>query len=199
MYCSLRDIVPESSTYSMASVGRMTFTIRKAVSPSNWPRLTKSKKKANNVHFWWELHEKHSSALEALNEDTDEEEETKKKNKAKMKPSTKAAADASKTTPAASSPAEQVPLNAEAEAIKEEIRTAEKNHRDAIKSLDDEIVARKREIDKRCRDEKETIDNEAASRKSELISARDTILAELGAKLNAVLHTEDASNDKQEL
>ena len=75
----------------MASVGRMTFTIRKSIAPSNWPRLTKSKKKANNVHFWWELHEKHSEALEALNEDADEEEEVHKKKTEKNKEAEKKA------------------------------------------------------------------------------------------------------------
>jgi hypothetical protein len=70
---SLRKIVPAESSWSMASVGRMTITLKKATGPDNWTRLTKGKKKPNNIHFWWELHEKHAKELEALDEDEDSE------------------------------------------------------------------------------------------------------------------------------
>ena len=70
--CSLRKVNPTESTWSMASVGRMTITLKKQTGPDNWVRLTKGKKKPNNIHFWWELHEKHAKELEAL-EDADED------------------------------------------------------------------------------------------------------------------------------
>lgn len=73
----LRKIDPNESTWSMASVGRMTLTLKKKDGPDNWPRLTKSKKKPNNIHFWWELHEKHARELEALDDDDDEKENVK--------------------------------------------------------------------------------------------------------------------------
>lgn len=65
----LRKVLPAESTWSMASVGRMTITLKKQTGPDNWPRLTKGKKKPNNIHFWWELHEKHAKDLEALEDD----------------------------------------------------------------------------------------------------------------------------------
>jgi hypothetical protein len=37
----LHDVVPEESTWSMASVGRMTFAIKKAGEARRWNRLTK--------------------------------------------------------------------------------------------------------------------------------------------------------------
>lgn len=63
---------PAESSWSMASVGRMTITLKKRTGPDNWARLSKSKKKPNNIHFWWELHEKHAKELEALEDDDDE-------------------------------------------------------------------------------------------------------------------------------
>lgn len=68
----LRKVIPAESSWSMASVGRMTITLKKQTGPDNWPRLTKGKKKPNNIHFWWELHEKHAKELEALEDDDDD-------------------------------------------------------------------------------------------------------------------------------
>jgi hypothetical protein len=47
----LKSVVPETSNWSMASVGRMTFTLSKA-SPAKWARLMVDKKRPNNMHFW---------------------------------------------------------------------------------------------------------------------------------------------------
>jgi CS domain len=45
---------PGESTWSMASVGRMTFTIKKS-SAYRWLSLTKGNKKLPQMHFWWEM------------------------------------------------------------------------------------------------------------------------------------------------
>ena len=48
------EIVPESSSWSFASVGRMTFTIAKAVNET-WPRLLKDQSaRPTNMHHWVE-------------------------------------------------------------------------------------------------------------------------------------------------
>ena len=45
----LRDINSSASTYSMGSVGRMMFSLKKADAPSRWPRLLLSKEKRTQV------------------------------------------------------------------------------------------------------------------------------------------------------
>ena len=44
-------ILPESSSWSFASVGRMSITIAKAANET-WPRLLQSKTKPKNMHVW---------------------------------------------------------------------------------------------------------------------------------------------------
>jgi hypothetical protein len=41
----------------MASVGRATYTLRKATAVV-WPRLLRTTKKPANMHVWWELQER---------------------------------------------------------------------------------------------------------------------------------------------
>ena len=65
----LKNINPSNSTWSMASVGRMVFTIRKDNElGTNWARLLKSKKKQNNMHFWYEMQEKYREELEKIDD-----------------------------------------------------------------------------------------------------------------------------------
>ena len=61
-------VVPAESSWSMASVGRMTFTIKKLKPPSRWSSLTKDNKKLPQMHVWWEIQEKFSSELNTLDE-----------------------------------------------------------------------------------------------------------------------------------
>jgi len=46
-------ILPEQSSWSFASVGRISMTIQKAVNET-WPRLLQGKKKPKNMHAWYE-------------------------------------------------------------------------------------------------------------------------------------------------
>lgn len=62
-------IIPNESSWSMASVGRMTFNIKKEQSPSKWAGLTKGNKKLPQMHFWWEIQEKFSDELDKLGEE----------------------------------------------------------------------------------------------------------------------------------
>eukprot|EP00596_Hydrurales_sp_CCMP1899_P007268 CAMPEP_0119052114 /NCGR_PEP_ID=MMETSP1177-20130426/73519_1 /TAXON_ID=2985 /ORGANISM="Ochromonas sp, Strain CCMP1899" /LENGTH=203 /DNA_ID=CAMNT_0007031575 /DNA_START=619 /DNA_END=1230 /DNA_ORIENTATION=- len=53
----------------MASVGRMSFNIKKAAEdPSKWIGLTKGNKKLHQMHYWWEMNEKYSDELDKLDE-----------------------------------------------------------------------------------------------------------------------------------
>lgn len=62
----MSNVVPDESSWSMASVGRMTFTIKKLQSPSKWASITKDNKKMPQMHFWWEMQEKFSDELDKL-------------------------------------------------------------------------------------------------------------------------------------
>ena len=92
-------IVPENSTWSFASVGRMYLTIPKAV-PETWPRLLQGKTKPKNMHSWYDRQ-------------TSLDEEVKKE-KAANKAAREAAAKAESTPP--SSPPTASPSAPSAEA-----------------------------------------------------------------------------------
>merc|ERR1711916_85428 len=68
----LKNIRSEESTWSMASVGRMSITLKKEYI-SRWARLQKSKKKPANQHFWFDVHEQYADNLERFEEDYGEE------------------------------------------------------------------------------------------------------------------------------
>mmetsp|Transcript_8434 Transcript_8434/g.10993 ORF Transcript_8434/g.10993 Transcript_8434/m.10993 type:complete len:445 (+) Transcript_8434:88-1422(+) len=60
----LKPIHIENSTWTMASVGRGTFTLSKQRQNTKWARLLKSREnKPKNMHVWWQLHEKYEAEL----------------------------------------------------------------------------------------------------------------------------------------
>jgi hypothetical protein len=68
----------DAASFSMASVGRMTFTLKKKEGErSKWPRLLASEgKKPGNQHFWYSQAEQYTDELDELDgEDADEKEE----------------------------------------------------------------------------------------------------------------------------
>ena len=60
----LREIEPAGSSFSMASVGRASITLRKAAN-GTWPRLLAGKVKPGNQHKWWSMQEKHDEEVKA--------------------------------------------------------------------------------------------------------------------------------------
>lgn len=78
----LRDINADETTWSMASVGRMSFNIKKKQTKethphgSNWPRLLRDKKKAQNQHFWYEMHDKYSKLLDKIADEDEQQPQT---------------------------------------------------------------------------------------------------------------------------
>ena len=78
----LKEIIPDESTWSMASVGRMSFTLKKREGASAWGRLLASRQRVPNQHFWLAMHEKYATLLDKItNKDEDDEEETLRKSK----------------------------------------------------------------------------------------------------------------------
>eukprot|EP00164_Ancoracysta_twista_P001689 GFYU01002213.1.p1 GENE.GFYU01002213.1~~GFYU01002213.1.p1 ORF type:complete len:361 (+),score=142.44 GFYU01002213.1:72-1154(+) len=55
------NIIPEESTYVASSVGRMQFNLKKAAKEV-WERLYLDDK-PENMHFWWEMHNKYEEDL----------------------------------------------------------------------------------------------------------------------------------------
>lgn len=63
-------ILPEASSWSFASVGRMSFTLAKVVNET-WPRLLEGKAKPKNMHSWYDRQT-------GLNEEVKKEKEARK-------------------------------------------------------------------------------------------------------------------------
>lgn len=57
------EIDTNSSYFELGSVGRLYANLTKADKPSRWRRLLKSNDKMQNMHIWWEIHEKHEDSL----------------------------------------------------------------------------------------------------------------------------------------
>uniref|UniRef100_A0A7S0LNH0 CS domain-containing protein n=1 Tax=Coccolithus braarudii TaxID=221442 RepID=A0A7S0LNH0_9EUKA len=70
-----KEIDPELSQWSFASVGRISFTLAKKVHET-WPRLLRDKKKPKNMHHWYERQ---------VTLDAEVKEEAKKRKEAKEK------------------------------------------------------------------------------------------------------------------
>ncbi|CAM9111479.1 unnamed protein product, partial [Pylaiella littoralis] len=63
------DIEPDTSTVSFGSVGRVTFTLKKAKNGVKWPKLVDDdQKKPVNMHVWWAKQEEYSDELDDLEE-----------------------------------------------------------------------------------------------------------------------------------
>ena len=97
-------ILPEQSSWSFASVGRMSFTIAKAVNET-WPRLLETKAKPKNMYGWYER----QTALDAevKKESKARKDAKEKEEKVEEKQTTgseNAASDGSKAPPPLSTP-----------------------------------------------------------------------------------------------
>ena len=76
----LHEVDPNNSTWSLGSVGRMVFNIKKEQDkPSKWKRLLKSDKRLTQMHYWYEMGEKYSRELENI-EDVSKEDLSQKEN-----------------------------------------------------------------------------------------------------------------------
>jgi len=64
------DIDPEESNYSVTSVGRINFNLKKKELAA-WPKPMKGKK-FSNMHTWWEIREKYSEEMKEYSDDYEE-------------------------------------------------------------------------------------------------------------------------------
>lgn len=161
---------PNASSWTMASVGRMTFSIRKAVVSTKWERLLHtSTRKPANMHMWWEMHDKYEDELEKLDTATRSEvPPSSVKNEttvAEISNSTviDAAEENSVKEIKADDPADKA-ANADREAKKE----AQEKLRQQMKDLEDEARKRKRQVDLQAKQDKQAIDEEIKARRKAL-------------------------------
>lgn len=145
----------------MASVGRMTINLKKKDNPSKWARLTRSRKKPGNLHYWFEIHEKHSAELEKLNDDeNDDDDEDNSPNKAT---STTNTTNSTNTTEKKKSKKEQSEFEKEKKKINEWLKTQ-------LNEVENRGRDKKKEIDEECRKKKDTVDEETEKEKTKLRS-----------------------------
>ena len=62
-----RSIVPEESEWSMAAVGRATFSLKKKHPETAWVKLLNAKQRVpQNMHTWWAMKEQHENDVKTL-------------------------------------------------------------------------------------------------------------------------------------
>lgn len=77
------------SNWTLTSVGRGSFQLKKLVPQTKWDRLLSAREKPKNVHLWWAMQEKYDDDLSKMGEistevkdsNDDEEEEEEKEEK----------------------------------------------------------------------------------------------------------------------
>ena len=97
-----RDVIPEESEWSMASVGRATVELKKRWPQTAWVKLLgKGVKVPQNMHTWWAMKEQHNSAVSKLDFSVTDDKAKKKANSTQANATeAKPASPASKEAPA---------------------------------------------------------------------------------------------------
>ncbi|GBG23892.1 Hypothetical Protein FCC1311_001112 [Hondaea fermentalgiana] len=173
----LDEIDPDKSSWTLASVGRGTFSLVKAEPDVRWHRLLKSATdKPRNMHTWWQLTEKYAKELDDLDA------AKTKTSKEKPKRDGKAAEDEANgdvqgtAGEGTGEKAEVDPVVAAQEAeraalqkrAKKDNKRASKEAKKATKAVDAELKEKLRALD-----EKHTADRKAAE--DEAKKAKDVI------------------------
>jgi LPS O-antigen subunit length determinant protein (WzzB/FepE family) len=191
----LKEIIPEDSSWSMASVGRMTITLKKKLGPSKWVRLTRNRKKPNNLHYWFEIHEKYSADLEKIKDDDDDDDdrdETEKKTN-----TTNPNATTPSVTPKKKSKKEKRAERAKGVSVEEEKEKAQEAQwlKTQLAEVDDRVKEKKKEVEEEFRLKKKGIEDAAEKEKEELKSQH----AEKVRLIEEKYKTSNPSNLKEEL
>jgi hypothetical protein len=186
------NIIANESTYSMASVGRMTFQLKKQNGPIKWPKLiTKaSSSKKYKMHMWIEMQEKYANEVDKLENAKDinskpvepKNDQTAIDENVKVDNSNSGSGNNNEATPVNSN--SNTTINDVAVDVESNTTTTDGPKPDStssgiynpelkakIKELDDERKKKRKEVDVRARAEKETIDKEIASRKQALLQS----------------------------
>jgi hypothetical protein len=157
----------------MASVGRMTINLRKKVSPAKWVRLTRNRKKPNNLHYWFEIHEKYSADLEKIKDDDDDDDDEEPNNSEKNTTSDsnestnttkKKKTKKDKRAEKLGETAEEKERAQEAQWLKTQLSEADDRAKVKRKEVDEESRQKKKQIDEELEQEKENLRTEHGNR-----------------------------------
>ena len=162
----------EQSNWSMASVGRMSFTLRKADAPSRWSKVLINKGRGQ-VSRWSDMAEKHEKELNLLKPtEVDGGDEKKEKTSTKKK-DIDDDGDAKKDKEGKIETAEET-------ARKEKEATQKKELEATIAAIDSDAKKWKREIDFEAMKQRQAVEKEADERKAKARS--DSSLEAEGGK-----------------
>lgn len=126
-----QEILPEASSWSFSSVGRMSITIAKK-EHGTWPRLLKSKKKPKNMYSWYERQT-------ALDEEVKKEKDRKLAEDKKPEPAQKKASKSTATAPADGSPPPPKPSSSNADSGKQRASPSAPKKSGITKQQKDEV------------------------------------------------------------
>jgi len=192
----LKNIIPSESTYAMASVGRMTITLKKEHN-LKWTRLTSGTQKLKHMHVWWDVVERYKKDIEKLPEiykPPPPIEETESKDISTE--SSVSNNDNNTTTTSTENNSNDNNINTEInstnkteiseenskkipEKTKEELANEKYDQeisklnaelKSQMQQLEEEIRKRKKEIDLKAREEKTKLDTELTERKKSITS-----------------------------
>lgn len=189
----LKEIIPSESTYAMASVGRMTITLKKEHN-LRWSRLTEGTAKLKQLHIWWDVNERYKSeveklpeiykppppptppvsdttentAVETANTENDKNTNSTTINDTNSTPTEIISSESENSTPKVPEKTKEQIANEKYEA---EIGKLDNDLKIQVKQLEEEIRKRKKEIDLKGREEKTRLDAELSERKKLIINA----------------------------
>lgn len=183
----LGGVVPDQSTWSMASVGRMSFNIKKADNPTKWTGLIKGNRKLPQMHSWWEMQDKFEAELDELEKGIIPKLDSKKEPIKKVETvagmlgnleDTLESVDTGpqmddssiKDTEAGLPTTEKGQGSVTSEEVKRKVedRKIEDQHRKKLSALTNEARNRKRDVDIQCKKDKALIDDEIATKLAHL-------------------------------
>lgn len=179
-----KDVDKDQSTWSMASVGRMVFNIKKADAPSRWEGKGVCKGKGQ-IQLWYEMQEKHAKQLAEIKVEVKDDSinETEKGKKDDQK---KTVVDAKKNTEQDDVETGKI-VTPEEQIIAEKRKSKEQELKSAIEQIEKEGKKMKRDLDFEIVDRKKSIDQDIEKRKS---SISEKIKAEITAIKTASTTTE---------
>ena len=165
-------VVPAESTWSMASVGRMTFSIKKLQPPSRWSSLTRDNKKLPQMHIWWEIQEKFSGELNKLEELSVKSKTIEAEVAEPLETDRKVSIDNDDVSSQKSTDIDTALIERSHRTSGE--RRVDEEHRKKVTAIADSARSRKKLVDQKARKEKDDIDNETAAELSALENTKST-------------------------
>ena len=183
-----REIIPEESEWSMAAVGRATFSLKKKHPETAWVKLLHISQTApQNMHTWWAMKEQHENVVKSLktsltdtsaikmaqaqnnnNSSTEATAETTTNNEAAAAAGVATAASSADAAPTSDDATDIGAVNPNQASLDLHRQELEKEKAIARENILKKAKSSSEEIDDRFRQKKSEIDNFAMSKKDKL-------------------------------